>query len=74
MACEKRLLNLIQQTLRHGRETGELERKTPADEAAEAIYRVIKRDANPVLLKYSLDEGEEASAQLVALVLRSPAP
>ena len=37
MAHEERLLNLIQQILRRGREAGEFERKTPADEAAEAI-------------------------------------
>lgn len=71
---EAQLLNLIQQILRHGRETGEFERKTPADEAAEAIYRVIKPYASPVLLQYSLDDAEEASAQLAALVLRSLAP
>lgn len=70
-AHEKRLLNLIQQILRRARETGEFERKTPADEAAEAIYRVIKSYASPVLLYYSLDEAEEASAQSAALVLRS---
>jgi AcrR family transcriptional regulator len=74
MAHEERLLNLIQQILRRGRESGEFERKTPADEAAEAIYRVIKPYASPVLLQYSLDEAEEASAQLAALVLRSLAP
>jgi AcrR family transcriptional regulator len=74
MAHEERLLNLIQQILRRGRESGEFERKTPADEAAEAIYRVIKPYASPVLLQYSLDDAEEASAQLAALVLRSLAP
>ncbi|MFW0699762.1 TetR/AcrR family transcriptional regulator [Pantoea sp. R13S299] len=74
MAYEKRILNLIQEILLRGRETGEFERKTPADEAAEAIYRVIKPYVSPVLLQYSLDEAEAASAQLVALVLRSLAP
>lgn len=74
MAHEERLLSLIQQILRRGRESGEFERKTPADEAAEAIYRVIKPYASPVLLQYSLDDAEEASAQLAALVLRSLAP
>ena len=74
IAHEERLLNLIQQILRRGREAGEFERKTPADEAAEAIYRVIKPYASPVLLQYSLDDAEEASAQLAALVLRSLAP
>jgi len=74
LAYEKRILNLIQQILRLGRETGEFERKTPADEAAEAIYRVIKPYVSPVLLQYSLDEAEDASAQLAALVLRSLAP
>lgn len=74
MAHEERLLSLIQQILRRGREAGEFERKTPADEAAEAIYRVIKPYASPVLLQYSLDDAEEASAQLAALVLRSLAP
>jgi len=74
LAYEKRILNLIQQILRLGRETGEFERKTPADEAAEAIYRVIKPYVSPVLLQYSLNEAEAASAQLAALVLRSLAP
>jgi len=74
LAYEKRILNLIKQILRLGRETGEFERKTPADEAAEAIYRVIKPYVSPVLLQYSLDEAEAASAQLAALVLRSLAP
>ncbi|SFO51804.1 transcriptional regulator, TetR family [Candidatus Pantoea varia] len=74
MAYEKRILNLIQEILRRGRETGEFERKTPADEAAEAIYWVIKPYASPVLLQYSLDDAEAASAQLAALVLRSLAP
>lgn len=74
MAYEKRILNLIQEILLRGRETGEFERKTPADEAAEAIYRVIKPYVSPVLLQYSLDEAEAASAQLAALVLRSLAP
>lgn len=74
MAYEKQILNLIQQILLRGRETGEFERKTPADEAAEAIYRVIRPYVSPVLLQYSLDEAEDASAQLAALVLRSLAP
>jgi len=74
IAHEERLLNLIQQILRRGRESGEFERKTPTDEAAEAIYRVIKPYASPVLLQYSLDDAEEASALLAALVLRSLAP
>lgn len=74
MAYEKRILNLIQQILRRGRETGEFERKTPADDAAEAIYRVIRPYVSPVLLQYSLDEAEAASTQLAALVLRSLAP
>ncbi|WP_442796990.1 TetR/AcrR family transcriptional regulator [Pantoea vagans] len=74
MAYEKRILNLIQQILRRGRKTGEFERKTPADDAAEAIYRVIRPYVSPVLLQYSLDEAEAASTQLAALVLRSLAP
>lgn len=74
MAYEKRILNLIQQILRRGREMGEFERKTPADDAAEAIYRVIRPYVSPVLLQYSLDEAEAASTQLAALVLRSLAP
>lgn len=73
-AHETQLLQLIHQILRHGRESGEFERKTPADEAAEAIYRVIKPYASPVMLQYNLDEAEAASAQLAALVLRSLAP
>ena len=74
MAHENRLLNLVQQILHRGRETGEFEHKTPADEVAKAIYRVIKPYADPGLLQYSLNEAEEASAQMAALVLRSLAP
>jgi AcrR family transcriptional regulator len=64
----------ITQILRDGRELGEFERKTPLDEAANAIYLVMRPYLNPLLLQYNLDGAETAAAQLSSLVLRSLTP
>ncbi|MEJ2802556.1 TetR family transcriptional regulator [Comamonas sp. BIGb0124] len=71
---ETHLRQLIQEILREGRETGEFERKTPLDEASNAIYLVMRPYINPVQLQYNLDRAPDAAVQLSALILRSLAP
>ncbi|SFU57782.1 TetR/AcrR family transcriptional regulator [Pseudoduganella namucuonensis] len=71
---EERIQAMLQDILRQGRETGEFERKTPLDEAAGAIYLVMRPYLNPLLLQYSLDHTDDAPAQLSSLVLRSLSP
>lgn len=73
-AHELRIRAIIQQILREGREAGEFERKTPLDDAAGAIYLVIRPYVNPAQLQYNLDAVSEAVVQLPALILRSLAP
>ena len=62
------------QIVRDGRESGEFERKTPLDEAVNAIYLVMRPYINPLLLQHNLDNAAEATTQLSSLILRSLAP
>jgi AcrR family transcriptional regulator len=71
---EEQIRQLIADILRLGRETGEFERKTPLDEAVNALFLVMKPYFNPLLLQYNLDAADEATGQLASLVLRSLAP
>ncbi|WP_322047934.1 TetR/AcrR family transcriptional regulator [Paraburkholderia sp. J67] len=71
---EEQIRQLLAEIVRLGRETGEFERKTPLDEAVNAIFLVMKPYFNPLLLQHNLDSAEEATAQLTSLVLRSLAP
>ncbi|MBP1129804.1 TetR/AcrR family transcriptional regulator [Serratia sp. NPDC087055] len=71
---EAHLLQIIQQILREGRESGEFERKTPMDEAASAIYLVMCPYINPVQLQYNLETAGEAAVLLSGLILRSLSP
>jgi len=73
-AYDAHAIERITQILRDGRELGEFERKTPLDEAANAIYLVMRPYLNPLLLQYNLDGAETAAAQLSSLVLRSLTP
>ncbi len=73
-AYEGRIQAMLQDILRQGRETGEFERKTPLDEAASAIYLVIRPYLNPLLLQHSFDYTDDAPALLSSLVLRSLSP
>jgi AcrR family transcriptional regulator len=68
---ELRIQQILLEVLRLGRETDDFERKTPLDEAANAIYLVMRPYLNPLLLQYSLDSTDDAPAQLSNLVLRS---
>jgi AcrR family transcriptional regulator len=71
---EERIQVMLQDILRQGREAGEFERKTPLDEAATAIYLVMRPYLNPLLLQYNFDYTDDAPAQLSSLVLRSLSP
>lgn len=73
-AYEQRLRQLIQQIILEGRQTGEFERKTPLDEAAHAIFLVMKPYISPVQLQYNLETASSAAVLLSALILRSMAP
>ncbi|WP_317205545.1 TetR/AcrR family transcriptional regulator [Janthinobacterium sp.] len=73
-AYEGRIQAMLQDILRQGRETGEFERKTPLDEAASAIYLVMRPFLNPLLLQHSFDYTDDAPALLSSLVLRSLSP
>ncbi len=73
-AYEERIKLMLQEILRHGRETEEFERKTPLDETTAAIYLVIRPYLNPLILQHSLGSTDDAPAQLSSLVLRSLSP
>ncbi|AYD66567.1 TetR/AcrR family transcriptional regulator [Achromobacter sp. ES-001] len=73
-ALEAHLRQVIQGILLEGRESGEFERKTPLDEASNAIYLVMRPYINPVQLQYNLDMATESAVQLSALILRSLSP
>ncbi|KFF71986.1 AcrR family transcriptional regulator [Pectobacterium brasiliense] len=74
VAYEEKLRQLVQQILLEGRQSGEFERKTPLDEAADAIYLVMRPYACPIQLQYNLDSSESAAVLLPSLILRSLAP
>ena len=73
-AHDERIRQVIQQIVLEGRESGEFERKTPLDEAVQAIHLVMRPYINPVQLQYNLDIVSTAPVQLSALILRSLAP
>ena len=73
-AYAERIEQILTDLIREGRENGEFERKTPLDEAVNAIFLVMLPYVNPLVLQHQLDHIEEAPAQLSNLVLRSLAP
>ncbi|GKS75572.1 TetR/AcrR family transcriptional regulator [Acidovorax sp. SUPP950] len=73
-AYEKRIRQLLNEILEAGRKSGDFERKTPLDEAGDAIFLVMRPYLNPWLLQHSLHHAERASIQLANLVLRSLSP
>jgi AcrR family transcriptional regulator len=73
-AHEERLRKLIEHIIVEGRQAGEFERKTPLDEAAHAIYLVMRPYINPVQLQYNLETASAAAALLSSLILRSLSP
>jgi AcrR family transcriptional regulator len=73
-AYEERLQKQLQEVVQAGRQSGDFERKTPLDEAAMAIYLVLRPYLNPLLLQHSFDYIEDAPTHLSNLVLRSLSP
>lgn len=71
---EECLRKLIEEIILEGRQTGEFERKTPLDEAAYALYLVMRPYISPVLLQYNLETAPAAAALLSSLILRSLSP
>ncbi len=74
LAHDERLRLLVQQIVVEGRQSGEFERKTPLDEAVQAIHLVMRPYISPVQLQYNLDIVATAPVHLSALILRSLAP
>ncbi|NJC49620.1 UNVERIFIED_ORG: AcrR family transcriptional regulator [Xanthomonas campestris] len=73
-AYEMRIQTLLQDVLQQGRQSGDFERKTPLDEATQAIYMVLRPYMNPLLLQHSLEQADEVPLLLSSLVLRSLSP
>jgi len=71
---EERIQQLIEKIIIEGRSSGEFERKTPLDEATQAIFLVMRPYISPVQLQYNLDTAASAAALLSSLILRSLAP
>ncbi|NIK31471.1 AcrR family transcriptional regulator [Xanthomonas arboricola] len=73
-AYEVRIQTLLQDVLQQGRQSGDFERKTPLDEATQAIYMVLRPYMNPLLLQHSMEQADEVPVLLSSLVLRSLSP
>lgn len=71
---ETRLQQLIEKIIIEGRHSGEFERKTPLDEATQAIFLVMRPYISPVQLQYNLETASSAAALLSSLILRSLSP
>ena len=74
VAYEKNIHQLLLDILEAGRQSGDFERKTPLDEAGDAIFLIMRPFLNPLLLQHSLEHAEQAPAQLAGLALRSLSP
>lgn len=74
IAHEERLRMLVKEIVLEGRQSGEFERKTPLDDAVQAIHLVMRPYISPVQLQYNLDIVATAPVNLSALILRSLAP
>jgi len=74
MAHDERLRVLVREIVLEGRQSGEFERKTPLDDAVQAIHLVMRPYISPVQLQYNLDIVTTAPVHLSALILRSLAP
>ncbi|WPN99103.1 TetR/AcrR family transcriptional regulator [Pseudomonas sp. MUP55] len=74
VAHDERLARLVRDIVLEGRQSGEFERKTPLDDAVQAIHLVMRPYISPVQLQYNLDIVTTAPVHLSALILRSLAP
>lgn len=73
-AHEEGLQKLIETIIIEGRQSGEFERKTPLDEASQAIYLVMRPYVCPIQLQYNLETASSAAVLLSSLILRSLSP
>jgi AcrR family transcriptional regulator len=73
-AYVERLLALLEEILKEGRESGQFERKTPIDETCRAIYYALLPFIDPVFLQRSIDLLPDAETEVINLILRSLAP
>ncbi|MEN4976580.1 TetR/AcrR family transcriptional regulator [Erwinia billingiae] len=73
-AYKGRVRQLIEQIIVEGRQAGEFERKTPLDEATQAIYLVMLPYISPVQLQFNLETAPAAATLLSSLILRSLSP
>jgi AcrR family transcriptional regulator len=73
-AYVERLLVLLEEILKEGRESGQFERKTPIDETCRAIYYALLPFIDPVFLQRSINLLPDAQTEVVNLILRSLAP
>ncbi len=71
---ETRLQQLIAKIIAQGRHSGEFERKTPLDEATQAIFLIMRPYISPVQLQYNLETAASATTLLSSLILRSLSP
>lgn len=71
---EERIRQIIENIIIEGRGAGEFERKTPLDEASQAVFLVMRPYFSPVQLQYNLDTAESAAVLLSSLILRSLSP
>lgn len=71
---EERLRQLVERIILEGRQTGEFERKTPLDEAADAIYLAMRPYISPIQLQCNLETASSAATLLSSLILRSLSP
>lgn len=71
---EENIRQLIESIILEGRGSGEFERKTPLDEATQAVFLVMRPYISPVMLQYNLETAESAAVLLSSLILRSLAP
>ncbi|MGR2824391.1 TetR/AcrR family transcriptional regulator [Acinetobacter sp. 1124_18A] len=74
VAYENRILEVLQNIIQEGRQSGDFERKTPIDEAVKAIYLVMRPYLHPLLLQHSISYNTDAPVLLSSLVLRSLSP
>ena len=74
VAYEDSVRVLIERVLRAGRDSGEFERKTPLDEATQAIWLVVMPYISPLFLQHNFDLIEAAPTHLSGLILRSLSP
>lgn len=73
-AYKGRVRQLIEQIIVEGRQAGEFERKTPLDEATQAIYLVMLPYISPIQLQFNLETAPAAATLLSSLILRSLSP